>query len=62
MADYDQMNSFYIERLSAVLKKSSFRTIEYIKTENKGYRANGERHPHSWSIVDVDELIEWMME
>lgn len=26
----------------------------------KGYRSNGERHPHSWSIVDEEELIKWM--
>ncbi len=62
MADYDQMNAFYIERLSENLKKAGFSQVEYIPTENKGYRANGERHPHSWSIVDKEELVEWMME
>ena len=31
-------------------------------TEKKGYRANGDRHPHSWSIVDKKELIKWMLE
>jgi len=31
-----------------------------IETKNKGYRNNGERNPHSWSIVDVDELIQWI--
>ncbi len=25
-----------------------------------GYRSNGERHPHSWSIVDEPELIQWV--
>jgi hypothetical protein len=25
-----------------------------------GYRSNGMRHPHSWSIVDEVELISWM--
>lgn len=60
MADFDQMNAFYIEQLSKLLKKSSFKQIEYIATENKGYRANGERNPHSWSIVDKKELIEWI--
>ncbi len=28
-------------------------------TEDKGYRPNGNRHPHSWSIVDEKELVEW---
>ena len=61
MADYDQMNAYYIKRLSESLKKSGFRSVEYIPTQNKGYRANGERHPHSWSIIDKKELIKWMM-
>lgn len=62
MADFDQMNAYYLERLSKLLPKSGFKQVEYITTENKGYRANGERHPHSWSIVNKKELIEWMTE
>jgi thioredoxin-related protein len=62
MADFDQMNAYYLERLSKLLKKSSFKRVEYIATENQGYRANGERHPHSWSIVDKKGLIEWITE
>ena len=62
MADYDQMNAYYLEKLSESLKKSGFTRVEYIPTENKGYRANGERHPHSWSIIDKKELIKWIME
>jgi len=61
-ADYDQMNAYYIKRLSEDLKNSGFSQVEYIPTENKGYRDNGDRHPHSWSIVDKKELIKWMME
>ncbi|CAL65832.1 hypothetical protein [Christiangramia forsetii] len=61
-ADYDQMNAYYIKKLSEKLKNSGFDQIEYIPTENKGYRANGERHPHSWSIVDKEELLQWMLE
>ena len=36
--------------------------IEYIETQNRGYRANGVRHPHSWAIVDENELIKWILE
>jgi hypothetical protein len=60
-ADFDQMNAFYIKKLYENLKKSGFDQVEYIPTENKGYRANGDRHPHSWSIVDTGELIKWIM-
>jgi hypothetical protein len=62
MADFDQMNAYYLELLSELLKKAGFKQVEYIATENKGYRANGQRHPHSWSIVDKKELIEWITE
>jgi len=61
-ADYDQMNAYYIKKLSECLKDSGFNKVEYIPTKNKGYRANGERHPHSWSIVDKVELLQWMLE
>mgnify|MGYP000398025545 CR=1 FL=1 len=62
MEDYDQMNAYYIKRLFENLKKSGFDQVEYIPTENKGYRENGDRHPHSWSIIDKEELIKWIME
>ncbi|MBL0096208.1 MAG: hypothetical protein IPP46_06645 [Bacteroidetes bacterium] len=32
---------------------------EFIQTFQTGYRSNGQRHPHSWSIVDPVELIQW---
>jgi hypothetical protein len=35
---------------------------EFIKTENRGIRANGEIHPHSWSIVEKESLIKWIKE
>ena len=33
-----------------------------ITTRNKGFRKpENKRHPHSWSIVDNDELIRWLL-
>ena len=61
MADYDQMNAYYIKNLSETLKTLEFKDVEYISTKNKGYRANGERHPHSWAIVDKTNLINWIL-
>ncbi len=34
---------------------------EFINAYGKGYRLDGRRHPHSWSIVDPDECIKWML-
>ncbi len=61
-ADYEQINAYYIKRLSESLKNLGFNQVEYIATKNKGYRENGKRHPHSWSIVDINGLIKWIME
>jgi len=61
MADYEQMNAFYIKKLSESLNKKGYKSVEYIPTTDKGYRANGERHPHSWAIVDKTELINWIL-
>lgn len=33
---------------------------EFMQTFQTGYRSNGQRHPHSWSIVDEEECIQWM--
>lgn len=61
--NYEDLNAFYIEKLSEKLKAEfSNNNIELITTENKGYRVNGERHPHSWSIVDENDLLSWMKE
>ena len=32
---------------------------EFMQTFRTGYRADGQRHPHSWSIVDEKECIAW---
>lgn len=33
---------------------------EFVQTFKTGYRSNGQRHPHSWSIADPVELIQWV--
>ena len=35
---------------------------EFIQTFQTGYRRNGDRHPHSWSIIDEEECINWILE
>jgi pimeloyl-ACP methyl ester carboxylesterase len=35
---------------------------EFIQATGKGYRSNGQRHPHSWSIVDEPACISWIKE
>lgn len=35
---------------------------EFIQSFQTGYRSNGLRHPHSWSIVDEVECVQWVAE
>lgn len=61
--DYKDLNAYYIQNLAERLKDEfGHKNIEFITTENQGYRANGERHPHSWSIVNEEDLINWIKE
>ena len=31
-------------------------------SENKHYRSNGNRHLHSWSIINKEDLFDWMLD
>ncbi len=33
---------------------------EFIQSYQTGYRSNGKRHPHSWSIIDEQECMQWI--
>ena len=58
---YEQLNAYSIKSLAESLEQKGYKSVEYIPSHKKGFRANGERHPHSWSIVDKQDLIQWML-
>lgn len=61
-AEYENMNAYYIEQLANDLSKLyGDDKVTYIKTKNRGYRANGDRHPHSWAIIDEKDLVNWIL-
>jgi hypothetical protein len=59
--DYYGMNAIDLAALVNQLKILGSKKAELITTTGKGIRENGSRHPHSWSIVDEKELIEWFV-
>ena len=61
MSDYEEMNARYIRDMYQGLKAEDWAQLELIETVDKGYRSNGERHPHSWSIVDKPDLFKWIV-
>lgn len=60
--EHERTNAHALQQWSQLLKQQGWEQLELIETQNKGYRANGERHPHSWSIVDVADLLNWIKE
>jgi len=55
--DYYDINSIDVAALINQLKLNGNTNAELIATENKGVRIDG--HPHSWSIVDEQDLLLW---
>ena len=59
--DYYGMNAIDLAALVNQLKILGGKKAELITTTGKGFRGDDSRHPHSWSIVDEKELIEWFI-
>ncbi len=59
--DYYSMNAIDLAAMVNQLKIDGNEISELILTEDKGYRPDGSRHPHSWSIVDENELLDWFL-
>jgi hypothetical protein len=57
--DYYGMNAIDLAALVNQLKILGSKKAELITTVGKGFREDSNRHPHSWSIVDENELVEW---
>ncbi len=58
--DYHDMNAADLSSMINHLKMSGNAKAELITTTNKGYRGNGAKHPHSWSILDAKECVKWI--
>ena len=52
--DYEDTNSFKIDRFKEELDKRTTKKIIYTKTKNKGY-VDDIKNPHSWSIINHGE-------
>jgi len=59
--DYYSMNAIDLAALINELRILGNDKVELIVTQNKGFHDNGERHPHSWNIVDEQNLVNWFL-
>lgn len=60
--DFESTNAYTLQKTFEMLRSKNWNKVQLVQTKNKGFRANGKRHPHSWSIVDTDDLIAWILE
>ena len=58
---YHDINSIDIAGMYNWLLQNGHSDIELITTTNKGFDRNGNRKCHSWSIVDEEYLIDWII-
>jgi hypothetical protein len=62
-ADLTSMNTTECSAFINELNMLGNSSATLITTQNKGFRKpDNIRHPHSWSIVDNEELIKWLLE
>lgn len=59
--DYYAMNAIDLAAMINTLNNLGNKEAELILTEDQGYHPDGTRHPHSWSIVDEQEMIQWFL-
>lgn len=59
---FEDLNAFVLKKINEALVNLGNHTAEYIETKNRGIRANGKKHPHSWNIVEQRGLVKWMLE
>ncbi|MET4142218.1 hypothetical protein [Pedobacter sp. UYP1] len=58
--DYFDMNAASLSAMINFLKLQGNKEAEFIPAIGKGYRLDGTRHPHSWSIVEPQDCIQWI--
>ena len=54
------MNALDQSAMINFLHRAGNEKAEFINAYKKGYRLDGTRHPHSWSIVDAVDCINWI--
>lgn len=59
--NYEDGNAFVGSKFINFLQKQGNKNAFLMQTEGLGYRADGRRHPHSWSIAEPHTTFEWLL-
>lgn len=60
--DFYDINALDQTAMINELRISGNENAEFINALGKGYRLNEMRHPHSWSIAEPNELMDWIID
>jgi hypothetical protein len=60
--DYHDMGALDHTTMINILNGSGNVEAKFMNALGKGYNLDGSRNPHSWSIIDAQECVEWIME
>lgn len=60
--DMYSMNALDQTAMILLLNESGNKRASFINAFQKGYRIEGNRHPHSWSIVEPADCMAWILE
>lgn len=60
--NFEDLNALMLKKANESLHNLGNQNTEYIETKNRGIRANGKKHPHSWNLVEQEELVKWMVD
>jgi len=61
-ADLYDMNALDQSAAIATLQRLGNKQAVFINAYGKGYRLDGARHPHSWSIVNPVDCMQWLQQ
>ncbi len=59
--DYYDLNCVDIAAMINLLQLKGNKNAQLVVTKDKGRRPDGSRHPHSWSIMDPQQCLNWIM-
>lgn len=59
--DYYDLNCVDIAAMINLLQIQGNKNAKLVVTNNKGIRLNGMRHPHSWSIMNSQQCLTWII-
>lgn len=59
--DFYDMNCTDISAMINLLQLNGNNNADMIVTYNKGVRPDGTKHPHSWSIMESDDCLTWII-